>query len=577
VSGSTFDPAVAGIGTHNITYSYTDGNGCTKDTALATLVNPLPVPVIVANGPTSFCQGGSVVLSAGNWVTYAWSTAEMDSSIVVTSTGAYTVQVMDTNLCLGTSAPFSISVDSNPTLATTATNANCVGGADGTATVSASGGTGPYTYSWNDGNSQTDSVATGLSSGTYTVTVQDVNGCAAIDSASVMEPTTPLAVSVTNVDADCNGGSNGSATGVGSGGTMPYSFQWDDPAFQTTDTAQGLTAGMYTVVITDANGCTWMDTGFVSEPAAVSGVISSTAISCNGGQDGSAAIVAQGGVPPYNFLWDGGQTDPVIISLDAGTYGVTVTDANGCQSTDIVNVTEPAILILVVSETAVTCGGISNGMATVVASGGNPPYNYLWDDGQTTSVAVGLGGGLVSVDVVDSKGCNASIGTSITASLPVTSITTAQNATLGNSDGSGTVLAAGGIPPYTYQWSSGQTSSAVGGLSPGAYVVGIEDSVGCTVTDTVIVEVAMIDAATAFTPNGDGANDFWTIGDMSLYPNVEVTIMGRWGRMIFNSIGYEDPWDGTYQGKELPMGSYFFIIDLKEGSEPLTGSVTIMR
>jgi gliding motility-associated-like protein len=97
------------------------------------------------------------------------------------------------------------------------------------------------------------------------------------------------------------------------------------------------------------------------------------------------------------------------------------------------------------------------------------------------------------------------------------------------------------------------------------------------VTDTVIVEVAMIDAATAFTPNSDGANDFWTIGDMSLYPNVEVTIMGRWGQMIFNSIGYEEPWDGTYQGKELPMGSYFFIIDLKEGSEPLTGSVTIMR
>jgi gliding motility-associated-like protein len=183
----------------------------------------------------------------------------------------------------------------------------------------------------------------------------------------------------------------------------------------------------------------------------------------------------------------------------------------------------------------------------------------------------------VSVDVVDSKGCNAAIGTSITENLAVTSTTTAQNASIGNSDGSGSVTAVGGVAPYTYVWSSGQTSSAATGLSAGIYIIGIEDNAGCTVTDMVIIEVAMIDAATAFTPNGDGVNDFWTIGDMSLYPNVEVTIMGRWGQMIFNSIGYEDPWDGTYQGKELPMGSYFFIIDLHEGSDPVTGAVTIMK
>jgi gliding motility-associated-like protein len=183
----------------------------------------------------------------------------------------------------------------------------------------------------------------------------------------------------------------------------------------------------------------------------------------------------------------------------------------------------------------------------------------------------------VSVDVVDSKGCNAAIGTSITENLAVTSTTTAQNASIGNSDGSGSVTVVGGVAPYTYLWSSGQTSSTASGLSAGTYIVSIEDSAGCMVTDTAIIEVAMIDAATAFTPNGDGVNDFWTIGDMSLYPNVEVTIMGRWGQMIFSSIGYEDPWDGTYQGKELPMGSYFFIIDLHEGSDPVTGAVTIMK
>jgi len=577
VSGSTFDPAVAGVGTHSVTYSYTDGNGCTKDTTLTTLVNPLPVPVIVANGPTSFCQGDSVGLSAGSWVTYLWSTVEITSTITVTSTGAYIVQVTDTNLCSAVSAPISMTVNSNPVLVTSAVNANCTGGADGTTTVVASGGTGPYSYLWNDGSSQTNSTATGLPSGTYAVTVTDFNGCVGIDSASVMEPTTPLVASIATVDVSCNGGSDGFAIGAGSGGSTPYTFQWDDIALQTTDTAQALTAGTYSVVIADVNGCTSIDTAIVSEPAALTSIGSGTAVSCNGGQDGSAAISAQGGVPPYDYLWDGGQIDPVIISLSVGTYGVTVTDDNGCQLVDMITVTEPAMLTLSVSETAVTCGGVSNGTAIVVAAGGNPAYTYLWDDGQTTSVAVGLSGGLVSVDVVDSKGCNAAIGTSITENLAVTSTTTAQNASIGNSDGSGSVTAVGGVAPYTYMWSSGHTSSTATGLSAGIYIIGIEDNEGCTVTDTVIIKVAMIDAATAFTPNGDGVNDFWTIGDMSLYPKVEVTIMGRWGQMIFNSIGYEDPWDGTYQGKELPMGSYFFIIDLHEGSDPVTGAVTIMK
>ncbi|MBL4657913.1 MAG: gliding motility-associated C-terminal domain-containing protein, partial [Flavobacteriales bacterium] len=258
-------------------------------------------------------------------------------------------------------------------------------------------------------------------------------------------------------------------------------------------------------------------------------------------------------------------------------YGVTVTDNNGCQLIDSAIVIEPAVLILAVSETDIACAGIGNGTATVAPSGGTPNYSYLWSDGQTTLTAVGLSGGSISVDVLDSKGCAASIATSISENFAITSIDTSIDATLGQSNGQGSVEVSGGVAPYSYLWSDGQTSSVATGLLGGTYTVEIDDNVGCSVTDTVIVKVAMIEAATAFTPNSDGTNDVWTIGDMTLYPNVEVIVLGRWGQTIFSSIGYDEPWDGTYQGQELPMGSYFFIIDLKEGSDPVTGSVTIMK
>lgn len=578
VTGSTFDAGSAGVGSHAINYTYTNGNGCTKDTTLNTVVNPLPVVVIVANGPTSFCQGGSVGLAASLGFAYLWSNSETTNTITVTTSGSYIVQVTDINLCSDISPPFSVTVNPNPVLAMSASNANCTSGSDGTTTVVASGAVSPYSYLWSDGNAQTDTTATGLSSGTYSVTVTDNNGCIGVDSATVLEPTAPLTSSVITNAVDCNGGADGYAIGSGSGGTSPYSFQWDDGALQTTDTANALTAGTYAVIITDANGCTSTDSGIVSEPTALFSTISTTDISCNGEKDGTAIISVQGGTAPYNYIWSVGQIDTLIIGLSGGiSYGITVTDAKGCILTNSVMVNEPAVLALAVSETDIACAGAGNGTATVIAMGGTPAYNYLWSDGQTTAVASDLSGGLISVDVLDSRGCAASIATSITENIAITSTDTSIDATLGQANGQGTVEVFGGAQPYTYLWSDGQITSTATGLVGGTYIVLIDDSVGCTITDTVIVNVAMIEAATAFTPNGDGTNDVWTIGDMSLYPDVEVIVMGRWGQTIFSSIGYQEAWDGTYQGQMLPMGSYFFIIDLHEGSDPVTGSVTIMK
>ena len=135
----------------------------------------------------------------------------------------------------------------------------------------------------------------------------------------------------------------------------------------------------------------------------------------------------------------------------------------------------------------------------------------------------------------------------------------------------------GGAPPYSYEWSDGQIDSVATGLGQGSYNITVTDNDGCTTSEMIEIEVATLDVSTGFTPNGDGTNDLWSIGDMSLYPFVEVTVMNRWGKQIFYSEGYNEPWDGTYKGEVLPMGSYFFIIDLNEGTDPTTGAVTILK
>jgi len=232
---------------------------------------------------------------------------------------------------------------------------------------------------------------------------------------------------------------------------------------------------------------------------------------------------------------------------------------------------------LSVIETAVSCFNEGDGTATVTASGGNPGYIYLWSDGQISSMAIGLSGGTYYVEVIDSKGCDDVIEATISEMTELIATTTTVEATIGNSDGQGTVIAMGGAPPYSYEWSDGQVDSVAAGLSEGSYFITVTDNDGCTTIETIEIEVAMVEVSTGFTPNGDGTNDFWSIGDMSLYPFVEVTVMNRWGEQIFYSVGYNEPWDGTYNGDVLPMGSYFYIIDLNEGSKPTTGAVTILR
>lgn len=363
------------------------------------------------------------------------------------------------------------------TLTSSSTNPTCAGN-NGTAVANVSGGTRPYTYSWSNG--QTTSSVNNLSIGSYTVVVKDSGGCK--DSATFtltgFPPVYDSIASYTNVSVAC--GANGTATVGVRGGTTPYSYSWSDG--QTVSNATNLPAGSYTVTVTDANNCTATTNVSITQPGALTASVpSTTAVSCYGGSNGTAVGGVTGGNAPYTFSWSNGQTTDTAKGLAAGSYTVSVTDANGCTVSATTVISQPAaIRDSIASVTAALCHGDSNGTATNGTKGGTSPYSYLWNNGQTSGTATGLAAGTYSVTVTDSKGCKDSTTATITQPTVLSLTAAAFNATCNNScNGSATVIPKGGTNPYSYLWSNGTTTANVNNLCAGTYSVVVKDANGC--------------------------------------------------------------------------------------------------
>ncbi len=471
-------------GTYTVTA--TDANGCTISSS-ATITEPTALSEVTTSINVS-CNGGTdgsamITVSGGTMpYTYSWSDGQTTESATGLAAGTYTVTVTDANGCTISSS----AIITEPTAlseVTTSTNVSCNGGTDGTATITVSGGTMPYTYLWSDG--QTTASATGLAAGTYSVTATDANGCTISSSATITEPTA-LSEVTTSTNVSCYGGTDGSAMITVSGGTMPYTYSWSDG--QTTASATGLAAGTYTVTATDANGCYIMQTVTITEPTLLTEVTTSTDVSCNGGTDGTATITVSGGTMPYTYLWSDGQITASATGLAAGTYSVTVTDANGCTISSSATITEPTALSEVTTSTDVSCNGGTDGIATITVSGGTAPYTYLWSDGQTTASATGLAAGTYTVTVTDANGCTISSSATITEPTALSEVTTSTDITCyGLNDGTAMIAVSGGTMPYTYMWSNQQSTASISGLSAGTYSVTVTDANGCYIMQTVTI------------------------------------------------------------------------------------------
>lgn len=375
-----------------------------------------------------------------------------------------------------------------PILSTNVSDVSCNGGNNGNINLTVSGSVGPFSFNWSGPNGFTSTLEdlSNVEAGSYTVVVSTPSGCQSTTSITVSQPSN-MVLTIVGQNVACNGGSSGNIDLTVSGGTPTYTYSWSNG--ETTEDISNLSPGSYTVNVSDANGCIATSTVSISEPSLpISLSNTNQNVLCNGGSDGSIDLNVSGGTPGYTYSWSNGQTSEDISGLIAGTYSVLVTDFNGCTSTLTTTILQPSALSSSVAVYNVNCYGQNTGSINLTVSGGTPGYTYLWSNGQTSAYATALGAGTYSVLITDVNGCQSTNNATITQPTLLVASHTKVNLTCYNSnDGSITVTASGGTPPYTYGWTNGMTGSTISNLPAGNYTSYVSDSKGCTKLQTINV------------------------------------------------------------------------------------------
>jgi len=448
------------------------------------------------------CNGGNTgsasarVTGGGGSYTYSWApsggTAALASGLIA---GSYTLTVIDS---IGDTLISKVSITQPQALVLVGSSSDisCFGSASGSASVAVTGGTGNYTYTWTGVNGTTSSES-GLLAGAYSVKVTDANGCTSTQAFTLAESSAALSVSSTQNNFSCFGSGGWTAKMIPSGGTAGYSYSWGPsgsfgPSGGTGAQVSGSSVGTYTCTVTDSKGCTVSSSVIITEPAALTGSTSSIAVSCNGGADGAASASLSGGIAPYTYYWSEGLSGSTsqVSGLGAGSYTVTVFDANECILDLTGSITQPDPLIATPDPTNPFCHGGINGSVSVSASGGTSPYSYLWSAGSQTSVTINdLTSGSYSVTVTDSKGCSVAAIAAVSqpADLQV-SIATTSPLCYGSSTGSAVASATGGNLLYNYSWKPvGGTAVTASNLASGTYSCTVTDDKGCTASSSALV------------------------------------------------------------------------------------------
>ncbi len=483
-----------GLVAGNYTVTITDSNACS---ATATLVMTQPTQLTATTKITPATCGNSNGTATANPnggvgpYVYAWAPGgQTNKTATNLSSKTYTLTVTDKNGCTTTATAVI-----PPSVVTAAVNAttsvSCFGGSDGTATVTPNGGISPYAYSWSP-KGGTGVTATGLSVGSYTVTVTDSSGCTTTAVGTVAQP----AVLVANISGInkilCNGGV-GTATAAGSGGTAPYNYAWS-PIGGTAAIGTGLSVGTYTVNVTDKNGCTASTKVVMTQPAAISYVVSFTKATCDQA-NGTASIAVAGGATPYTYAWNpSGETTATATGLKAGTYNVSVNDNNNCTASATVTVTQPTLVTASVTiNSQVSCNNGADGSGSITASGGTTPYVYNWNPGGNTNAnATGLFALSYTITVTDANGCTATADASLTEPTAILVNITEPRLICKDSTGDLFANASGGAPPFKYAWSAGclaTTSTAqITPITTINYSVVVTDAHGCTASAQIILQ-----------------------------------------------------------------------------------------
>lgn len=519
-------PTQTGISASNLTagtytVTITDVNNCTT-TASATLTQPtsLSVSALSSLAPCFGLPGGSASASGSGGVPpygFAWSNNVNGPINNNLPAGNYTITLSDANGCATTAF---VSVGQAPAISVTvnAIGVACLGDQNGSAAALASGGTGAFTYSWNTTPPQLTATAINLAAQNYTVTVKDANGCTAVQSVLVPAPNA-ISATITPVNVDCNQGNSGSLTVQAAGGTSPYTYKWSDAGQQTGATAANLSAGSYTVTITDAKGCTLAQSASLAQPQAIQIQTLVSDASCFADANGKISVTASGGLSPYSYKWSNGATTQNLNNQTAGVYTLTLTDANNCTQSATATIGQPPAITINVATQNVRCKGQASGSILIDLYGGTPGYSIQWTgpngfSDQNTQIS-GLFAGVYRATITDAKACTRTIIEPVTEpaaelvlQLPEFADTICFNAVDGKARGA----VFGGTPPFTYLWDingTAQTTQQAVGLPTGVYTLTVTDANLCSQSaQTIVTQQDQLFAVGAYeNPNCYNGND----------------------------------------------------------------------
>ncbi len=607
-SFTTFDPSYTFVGLDNGEYilSVTDDGGC---------VIPFPTPITLEEPEALFsivtvippCVGednGIICLTPANGTApYSYNVLNEDDEQMTVkigsndecggdfyideevSAGTYFIELIDANGCKAHS--ITTVSETSVSVVTLNNTADCTGAAVGHLEVVGAGGTMPYEYLWNNG--ETTTVLDGLENGSYMVTVTDARGCTGVKSEIVALSDLELnfGIAETCIEQDA-----GAIITTVTNGIANYDLEWQGNGNSGNEmnnsssaiTVADLGLGDYTITVTDSRGCSAIGETTVTEYDIVADMVSDDP--CSGLSNGFVGATPIDAIPDFTFLWSDNSIGGVITDLGPGTYTVTITDINGCTATG--EQTLENYELVATLDPMDVCSGNNTGSITTTVENATDNVDYEWSDGSTGSSLLNVGAGDYAVTITDDKGCFITSSATI-SEFDSPTATAGGDTTIEQGESTEvTVVGSGGTTPYTYQWVNGPVSDPNAATTQAApnetttYTVIVTDENGCFDLDTVLIIVVpevIVSMPTAFSPNSDDKNDVYE----PIIPNMDADIQtfqvfDRWGKLIHNDPTI--PWDGKYKGKDQPVGTYVYLVeyfDLLNRKASINGHFNLIR
>jgi gliding motility-associated-like protein len=596
ISGATTSSPLVGPASSTTYYvTITNQMGCTTTNQVQVDIDNIvwASPQIIDNFCYGYCQGTASVSATGiPPYEYIWSNGNNTANAANLCEDTYTVTVTDGNDCTAT---IDVTIDAPDELLASfigVINPQCDGVGYGSATVSPTGGTSPYSYSWSFGGGIQPTNNQCLV-GTNTVTVIDANGCELEESIYMPSPSS-LNSSIASFETiSCFSVCDGSITVQVSLGLPPYTYNWSNGGSGAGIT--GLCAGPYTVTIIDAENCVNHQYLYLTQPQMLlSSILISEPILCNG-ELGDLNANVGGGTYPYTYLWSEGSGSAGLDEIPAGEYAVTVTDDNSCTTEAEITITQPPLLVMDTTIRNMLCNRVCNGQILTFVSGGTPPYNYQWSDNTHAANALNLCAGDYELAMRDANGCLIEQSYTIINEGYVPDLEVSANPTVIFA-GEQVSLLAQSTQIGTYSWNNSSVLNDDEIPNPVAtptdtteFIVQFRDNNGCINTDTVKIFVKevicgdpYIFVPNAFTPNFDGNNDYFKpYYPLTLVTEVFFAVYDRWGVPMYETTDLDaQGWDGTYNGEKLSGDVYVYFLRARclNGEEYThQGNVTLLR